>query len=83
MTLEKRPECTKSSLAKFESTLTLRSRYMGQVQGLLRAEPLGQICNRLMKILSDPEAAKTKPLCDDRFQDTLWTTTSLLISCEG
>ncbi|CAG7786962.1 unnamed protein product, partial [Allacma fusca] len=80
--LDKRPECTKSSFAKFPSSLALRSRYMGQVQGLLRAEPLGQICSTLLNILTENDALR-KVVPDDRFEDGLWTTTSLLISCEG
>lgn len=84
VTLEKRPECTKSSLPKFAGALSLRSRYSGQVQGMLLLDDLDNIGYRLMEIVSEhPEGSGPTPPTSEEFQQTLWSLTALLISTDG
>lgn len=86
--LEKRPECTKSSLPKFMASLSLRGRYLGQVKGMLQLENVETITFQLLNVIAcngngvDCGYGESFPTGEE-FLDAMWTLTSLLISSQG
>lgn len=83
--LEKRPNCVKTSIPRCISSLTMRNHYLGQVQGMLQIEKLSSVVAGLIHRLSgeDGGGGSHKVVSDEMFQESVWLATSLLICHEG
>lgn len=78
-TLEKRPKCIKNDLSKVISVLNLRSKYLGQVSGMLMVDNETNRKHLTERILSGlTEACKEKS--NAKFQESLWMATALTIT---
>ncbi|CAL8078131.1 unnamed protein product [Orchesella dallaii] len=79
--LEKRPECVKTSIPRCISSLTMRNHYLGQVQGMLQIEKLSAVVTGLIQRLSQDSTDRS--ITDEMFQESIWIATSLCICHEG
>ncbi|CAG0914490.1 unnamed protein product [Notodromas monacha] len=82
--LEKRPGCVKNNTSLFMTSMSLRTRYVGEVRGmLLSISKTGGsedfLIHRLMEDLKASASAKD----DTKHQDALWRATSMFISSES
>lgn len=78
-TLEKRPKCVKNDLSKVISVLNMRSKYMGEVAGMLKVYTEDGRKKLIEKILdSIGEACKERS--NALFRESLWRATALQIS---
>lgn len=78
----KRPQCVNSDTPRFVSVLCLRSKYAGEISGLLHAlEDDGKkgLGNRLVREVW--EACYDKS--DAKYRGALWRATAYLIICSG
>ncbi|KAM7348854.1 phosphatidylinositol 4-kinase III alpha isoform 1-T1 [Cochliomyia hominivorax] len=78
--ISKRPNCVRSDTPRFVSVLCLRSKYAGEISGLLSVlseEEKGGLADRLVKDVWD--ACKEKS--DARHRGALWRATAYLIIC--
>ncbi|KAF5285106.1 hypothetical protein FQA39_LY16795 [Lamprigera yunnana] len=80
-TLERRPNCVKSDASKFASAMNLRSKYSGEISGMLHV--LG---NQARKCLTEDLMANVWKACKEKsdsiHQEALWRATAMLISSE-
>lgn len=81
-TLEKRPRCVKSDSSIFVSTLSLRSRFSGQVAGMLSEDPekLETIIDHVIESITKTAKLNVTP---NQHHNALWTATAMLISYTG
>ncbi|XP_065226540.1 phosphatidylinositol 4-kinase alpha isoform X2 [Planococcus citri] len=81
-TLEKRPRCVKSDSSIFVSTLSLRSRFSGQVAGMLSEDPekLESIIDHVIESITKTAKVNVTP---NQHHNALWTATAMLISYTG
>ncbi|KAG8287986.1 phosphatidylinositol 4-kinase alpha [Homalodisca vitripennis] len=78
-TLEKRPRCVKSDSSRFVSSLSLRSRFSGQVAGMLQTGvPRDKIIEKIIKDVWDACHEESNA----QHHSALWRATALLISSE-
>ncbi|KAF5285205.1 hypothetical protein FQR65_LT13320 [Abscondita terminalis] len=78
-TLERRPTCVKSDASKFASAMNLRSKYNGEVAGMLHV--LGaQARVDLTETLMSNVWKACKEKSDSIHQEALWRATAMLIS---
>jgi len=84
-TLDKRPESTKTNLPKILSSLSLRCRYMGQIEGMLSLESIETIIYRLVNTVSEsvPGRPDVEAPTLEEFLDALWTLTALVVHTKG
>lgn len=78
----KRPQCINSDTPRFVSVLCLRSKYAGEISGLLSVledEEKKGLADRLIKEVW--EACKERS--DARHRGALWRATAYLILCSG
>lgn len=78
-TLDKRPRCVTSDSSRFVASLSMRSRYMGEVVGLLNQGDRTKLTHELVD--------KVWEACDQKNDNmhgpALWRVTALLISNQG
>lgn len=78
----KRPQCVNSDTPRFVSVLCLRSKYAGEISGLLSVLDEDE-----KKGLSDRLVKEVWEACDDRsdakYRGALWRATAYLIICAG
>lgn len=78
----KRPQCVNSDTPRFVSTICLRSRYAGEISGLLSV-----LDDDEKKGLADRLVNEVWEACDDRsdakYCGALWRATAYLIICSG
>lgn len=82
MTSSKRPHCLNSDTSRFVSVLCLRSKYAGEISGLLSVledDDKTGLADRLVKEVFD--ACKEKS--DAKHRGALWRATAYLILCSG
>lgn len=78
-TLEKRPRCVKSDSSRFVSSVSLRSRFSGQVAGMLQTGiPREKIIEKIIKDVKD----SCKEESNAQHHNALWRATALLISSD-
>ncbi|KXJ84380.1 hypothetical protein RP20_CCG009848 [Aedes albopictus] len=78
----KRPHCVNSDTSKFVSVLCLRSKYAGEISGLLSVledEEKKGLADRLVKDIWDACAEKS----DAKHRGALWRATAYLILCSS
>lgn len=78
--ISKRPNCVNSNTPRFVSVLCLRSKYAGEISGLLSVlseEDKAGLADRLVKDVWDACAEKS----DARHRGALWRATAYLIIC--
>ncbi|XP_037935498.1 phosphatidylinositol 4-kinase alpha isoform X1 [Teleopsis dalmanni] len=78
--ISKRPNCVNSDTPRFVSVLCLRSKYAGEISGLLSVlndEDKAGLADRLVKDVWDACADK----CDAKHRGALWRATAYLIIC--
>ncbi|XP_067636083.1 phosphatidylinositol 4-kinase alpha isoform X2 [Eurosta solidaginis] len=78
--ISKRPRCVNSNTPRFVSVLCLRSKYAGEISGLLSVlseEDKAGLADRLVKDVWDACAEKS----DARHRGALWRATAYLIIC--
>ncbi|KAK7873127.1 hypothetical protein R5R35_006354 [Gryllus longicercus] len=83
--LDKRPNCVKSDSSRFVSSLTLRSRYAGEVSGMLiELEGKGEVeRNLLITRLIQAVWHACKQQDNTAHRGALWRATAMLISTPG
>lgn len=78
----KRPQCVNSDTPRFVSVLCLRSKYAGEISGLLSV-----LDDDEKKGLADRLVNEVWEACDDRsdakYRGALWRATAYLIICSG
>lgn len=79
-TLDKRPRCVISDSSRFVSSLSLRSRYAGEVQGMAASDTPSQA---LIDTLIQDVWAACRPNSSTTHQNALWRATAMLISSPG
>lgn len=81
-TLDKRPRCVKSDSSIFVSTLSLRSRFSGQITGMLSedGEKLNYVIDQIIESIS--RSAKNAQKFDE-YHNALWTATAMLVFYKG
>ncbi|CAG9769001.1 unnamed protein product [Ceutorhynchus assimilis] len=77
-TLEKRPKCVKNDSSKIISTSAMRSKYIGEVIGMLTIYGEDQIEELITAILKRVRSACSQQ-SDSLHRDALWQATALLI----
>lgn len=78
----KRPQCVTSDTPRFVSVLCLRSKYVGEISGLLSVldeEEKKGLADRLVKDVWDACRERS----DTKHRGTLWRATAYLILCAG
>uniref|UniRef100_A0A8D8UEF4 1-phosphatidylinositol 4-kinase n=1 Tax=Cacopsylla melanoneura TaxID=428564 RepID=A0A8D8UEF4_9HEMI len=78
-TLERRPHCVKSDASRFVSTLSVRSRFSGQVAGMLAGEGESAVLERVLEAVWSACRGQD----NTAHYQALWTATALLISMKG
>ncbi|XP_041781810.1 phosphatidylinositol 4-kinase alpha isoform X2 [Anopheles merus] len=81
-TATKRPHCVNSDTSKFVSVLCLRSKYAGEISGLLSVledEEKKGLADRLVRDVWDACAEKSDP----KHRGALWRATAYLILCSS
>ncbi|XP_064651813.1 phosphatidylinositol 4-kinase alpha-like isoform X3 [Lineus longissimus] len=80
-TLDRRPRCVKNDSSNFMAQLSMRSQYMGQVNGMkaVYEDDQESLVNRLMSDLD--KACKTSDA--DKFREALFRSCALLILLDG
>lgn len=80
--INKRPHCVNSDTPRFVSVLCLRSKYVGEISGLLSVldekQKLG-VADRLVKEVWDACRERS----DAKHRGALWRATAYLILCSG
>ncbi|CAM1325927.1 PI4KA (predicted) [Pycnogonum litorale] len=82
-TLEKRPRCVTTNTSHFISNMCLRSRYAGEISGMLLACENNQQKSNLSKRLCNYLKTSCRDRDEDSFKSYLFRITAMLISSKG